>query len=112
VTLKRNLDKQIYLAAPFFHHSFFDSCIVFQKKCFDTYAGWGKQPLLKTAFARRKEACGAKWETSWEALFSKEISNPEDIKSAYEIIMTNFSREMGIVDYPFVPHTGKIPKNY
>lgn len=112
VSLKRSLDKQIYLAAPFFHDTFIVNCLQFQKNCFQTYAGWGKEPLLKTTFARRKEAFGSAWEPSWELLFSDEVTDPDAISSTYNAIMINFAQEMGIVDTPFVCRTGKFPKDH
>lgn len=111
VALKRSVDKSIYLASPFFSPDLISNCLAFQKACFQTYAGWGREPLLKTSFSRRKEAFGREWQTQWETLFSDQVSSPEMIKSAYDAIMVKFAEEIGIVTTPFVSRTGKFPKS-
>lgn len=96
VALKRRIDKKVYLAAPLFSPSFFENCMKFLNLCYATFQGWGEDAKLRTAFNRRKEAAGARWDSKWEDLFSDEVTDPREIRHAYGDVMRLFSEEMGI----------------
>ncbi len=98
VALKRRIDKKVYLAAPLFSPSFFQNCTTFLNLCYATFQGWGEDARLRTAFNRRKEAAGAKWDSKWEGLFSDEATDPREIRSAYGEVMRLFSEDMGITE--------------
>lgn len=106
VKMKRELDKEIYLAQPLFSPSFFLHCMEFVNLCYEPFVGWGKDAKLRTKFDRRKEA-NPQWKDSWEEMFSKnekdkngkdKISKLIEIKVAYKILMTSFSEEIGFVE--------------
>lgn len=111
VTLKRTIDKKIHLAAPLFSESFFSACMAFQNLCFETYNGWGHDALLKTKLERRKEANQSEWKVEWEECFSKNASDPKDIRDMYREIMESFATDIGVHPSFTVPHSGGVPGN-
>lgn len=111
VGLKRKVDKKIHLASPLFSPLFFEACMAFQNLCFETYAGWGVDALLRSQFERRKEAWGAKWDVGWEQLFSAKASDPTAIREAYKEVMEAFAIDLGVMNAPSVPHSGRVPGN-
>lgn len=93
---KREIDKKIYLAAPMFSKSFFDSCMTFQHLCFKPFNGTGQNAKLKTDFKDRKTFCIKPWKEEWVECFSPEISAESSIQAAYNDVMKCFSDEIGI----------------
>lgn len=110
VGLKRTIDKQIYLAAPLFSEEFFRSCMAYQAQCFETYNGWGKDALLRTAFERRLEA-RPDWHHEWEECFSYEAAEPNAVRAAYARVMQAFAQDIGVHPQALVPTTGVPPVN-
>lgn len=110
IASKRAIDKKIYLAAPLFSPCFFSTCMDFQNLCFEHFTGWGEDAKLKTKFERRKEVFGDDWNDNWDFLFSSDVPDPNQIRTAYRNIMQCFSDEMGI-NKGTVPPTGRIPVN-
>jgi hypothetical protein len=100
VRLKRRIDKKIHLAAPLFSPSFFEYCMNFMNLCYAMFQGWGEDAKLRTTFDRRKQAAGSKWEPTWDACFSGDVSKPSDVLIAYRAVMQSFSSEIGILDTP------------
>lgn len=96
VAMKRLVDKKIYLAAPLFPEIFFSACSRFVGLCFSTFQGWGQNATLRTPIERRKQAAGDAWEQGWNDCFSNDVTNVEAIRSAYQEIMSIFSREIGL----------------
>jgi hypothetical protein len=111
VALKRSIDKRVYLAAPLFSKEFFDSCMAFQSVCFATYNGWGRDASLNTHFERRREARQDDWRPEWESLFSQTQSTPAQVRSAYDLVMTSFARDIGVHNSFAIPQTGRPPEN-
>jgi len=111
VSLKRKIDKRVYLAAPLFPSSFFRACNDFQSLCFSTYGGWGTDARLRAKHERRKEIC-EEWLPSWDAYFSdaEDVADPEQIRIAYRRIMQEFAHAIGVEDATHPP-TGTIPGN-
>jgi hypothetical protein len=85
ITMKREIDKKIHLAAPLFSPSFFQSCNDFQNFCFETYTRWGQDARLRTQFDRRKEAWATGWVAKWENCFSDSPTDPRAIRKAYRL---------------------------
>ena len=111
VTSKRQIDKDIYLAGPLFSPSFFKACMHFQNLCFETYTGWGQNAKLKTHTERRRSAAGASWNAEWDQVFSDTVSDPKEIRQAYNDVMTCFGQEIGINDDLCIPSLGRVPGN-
>jgi len=111
VSLKRRLDKSIHLAAPLFSEDFFTACMNFQQHCFETYTGWGRDALLRTQFERRQDAYGDEWDSDWNDCFSSKISEPNDIRAAYQRVMKVFARDIGVHSTFVVPDSGIVPHN-
>ena len=112
VSLKRNLDRKIYLAGPLFPVSFFKACQTFQSLCFQTYGGWGVDARLRTSFGRRRDAASA-WSLACEDCFSdpQDVTDPANVKAAYARVMREFTASFeGICD-PEVLRTGTVPSN-
>lgn len=110
VELKRAVDKKIYLATPFFAPDFTEACSKFLGLCYTTFQNWGQDATLKTPLARRKEAAGASWKSEWDSCFSTESSSMEEIREAYQDIMSIFSREIGL-NPAGRPMLGRYPKD-
>ncbi len=111
VTLKRTLDKKIYLAAPLFSETFFSACMEFQNLCFETYTGWGRDALLRTKWQRRKDARSREWKAEWAECFSNSESDPKQIRNSYRKIMETFADDIGVYPSFVVPHSGGVPGN-
>ncbi|MGA3954316.1 hypothetical protein ACI2UN_24560 [Ralstonia nicotianae] len=111
VSLKRVMDKKIHLAAPLFSPEFFVACSKFQGLCFQTYSGWGRDPLLRTNYERRRDACRGGWKVEWSDCFSSIQSDPKEISAAYLELMTVFASDIGVHQSFKVPQSGHIPSN-
>lgn len=111
IRLKRVIDKKIHLASPLFSKVFFGACMDFQNLCFETYAGWGYDALLKTQWQRRKECTSAVWKEEWAECFSTKIANPKGIRDAYHKIMEQFAVDIGVHPGFVVPPSGRVPSN-
>jgi hypothetical protein len=109
VTLKRVMDKKIFLAAPLFSKSFFSACMEFQNLCFQTYTGWGRDALLRTQFQRRQETRPTDWNVEWNECFSTSLSEPEAIRDAYKRVMQAFAADIGVHPSSVVPDSGGVP---
>lgn len=111
VSLKRAIDKKVFLAAPLFSQPFFSACIEFQNLCFETYSGWGRDALLRAHFQRRQEARPNAWKEEWSECFSASVSEPRAIRDAYEKIMEAFAADIGVHPSYVVPKSGRVPAN-
>jgi hypothetical protein len=97
ISLKRKLDRQIYLAAPLFTVSFFDACQNFQSLCFQTYGEWGMDARLRTMWGLRKEF-QPEWLDDWQKYYcdSKDVTAPGNIQAAYLKVMNEFAANIGV----------------
>lgn len=111
VAMKRKVDKKIHLASPLFSKQFFSSCMDFQNLCFETYSGWGRDALLRTTVARRKEARPRDWNGEWDKCFSEQPSDPRAVRAAYSAIMAVLSEDIGVHPGASVPPSGRVPSN-
>jgi len=96
ILAKRVIDQKIYLAAPLFSPNFLTICLAFQDLCYETFTGTGGDARLKTDFEKRKLYSFKPWEETWEACFSRELSDEQAIQTAYQKVMDCFSDEIGI----------------
>ena len=107
VGMKRKIDKKIHLACPLFGKEFFSSCQEFQSLCFETYNGWGEDAKLRTQSWRRRDARGQTWRQEWDACFSDEVSDAEEIQHAYTNVMMVLARDIGVNEAFFTPDVVK-----
>jgi hypothetical protein len=113
ISLKRKLDRQIYLAAPLFTISFFDACQNFQGLCFQTYGAWGMDARLRTMWGQRKEF-QPEWHDDWEQYYcdSNEVTDPSQIQAAYTKVMNEFAANIGVSsDGAEAVTLGMVPRN-
>lgn len=103
VACKRALDKKVHLAKPLFSPAFFAASMAFQRVCFETYQGWGRDALLRTSPARRMQSRAADWKHEWLELFSKSHATSEEVRAAYDAVMEVFSIEIGVRDVTVTP---------
>lgn len=108
---KRDIDREVYLAAPLFSGEFFEACMAFQSICFSTYNGWGLDARLRTKFERRKASRPHDWRPEWEPLYCDEASALADVRAAYDRVMRAFATDIGVHDSFVIPPTGKSPQN-
>lgn len=96
VSLKRAIDKKIYLAAPLFSVEFFKACMQFQELCYESFNGWGQDALLRSHFERRRAARAKDWRSDWDTCYctSDNVTNPKDISAAYKRVMAAFARDL------------------
>lgn len=111
VLLKRTVDKKVHLAAPLFTGEFFAASMDFQSLCFETYTGWGRDALLRTAFVRRREGCLNDWKQEWDACFSIQVVEPNEIRHAYRRLMEAFAQDIGVHGTFLIPLSGNPPHN-
>jgi hypothetical protein len=111
VELKRAMDRKIHLAAPLFSQSFFGACMHFQNLCFETYAGWGRDALLRTHYERRQQARQSDWQAEWNDCFSSSPSDPKAIRTAYVEVMHEFASNIGVHPSFVIPPSGRTPHN-
>lgn len=112
IALKRVVDKKIYLASPLFDQEFFSACMAFQEMCFETYTGWGRDALLRTAFHRRQEGRPNDWDTEWETCFSTKVVEPASVRAAYHRVMEAFASDIGVHATFVAPLSGEPPANH
>jgi hypothetical protein len=112
ISLKRKLDRQIYLAAPLFTVSFFLACQNFQNLCFQTYGAWGMDARLRTQWGRRKEF-QLEWNDDWKQYYcdSKDVTDPRQIQIAYKRIMNEFATNFGVSSDAEAITIGIAPQN-
>jgi len=113
VSLKRDIDKKIHLAAPLFSQGFFSACTEFQNLCFEAFVGWGQNARLRTESKRRCEARPTDWKSEWNVCFAdrESVSDPHAIKDAYRQVMRALAVDMGVHPSFVIPHSGRIPGN-
>jgi hypothetical protein len=113
ISLKRKLDRQIYLAAPLFTIGFFDACQNFQGLCFQTYGAWGMDARLRTMWGQRKEF-QLEWHDDWEQYYCDltEVTDPSQIQAAYTKVMNEFAANIGVrSDGAEAITLGVVPRN-
>lgn len=99
VQKKRQLDKKIYVYSALFSQEMIYDYNNFIYYCFETYVGAGQDALIRTLIEsqdgdRRKVL--PNWDKSWDDLFSKSVFPTDEVRSAYQQLMTSFSRELGL----------------
>jgi len=111
VSLKRSIDKKIYIAAPLFSNEFFHACMEFQNLCFETYNSWGQDAKLRTNYLRHQQAKNGGWASEWADCFSDKASDPEEIHGAYNKIMSVFANDIGVHTQYVIPSSGRVPRS-
>lgn len=110
IEMKRNVDRNIYLAQPLFSQDFFNACMDFISCCYQTYTGWGNDAKLRSTFERRRSA-HPRWNPAWETCFSDNPSEPQDVRRAYQHVISVFAVEIGLDNAPPHIRAGRVPAN-
>lgn len=102
IDIKRKLDKKVFVYSPLFSPNFLPVYQAFIALCFEHYVGAGLDARLRTSVDRyddRRSSFPGVWDKSWDSMFSApaEQSDQDDVRKAYERLMTAFSSELGIV---------------
>jgi hypothetical protein len=99
VQKKRQLDKKFYVYAALFSPELIRVYNDFIHCCFETYISPGHDARIRTRVESpdgdRRKALPT-WETTWDGLFSERVSSKDDVKSAYQRLMTAFSLQLGL----------------
>jgi hypothetical protein len=113
VSRKREMDSIVHINAPLFSREFVNRYYEFINACYETYTGWGRDAKLRTLFENRKLALGTAWQPEWEECFVNPSSavDPNLIKKQYELLMKQFSTELGIGLDADLVSSGPIPAN-
>jgi hypothetical protein len=111
ISLKRKLDRQIYLAAPLFATSFFKPVRIFSIFAFRPTEGGEWMHACERMGGRRKEA-QPEWDDDWERYYcdSQDVTDPRQIQDAYSKIMNEFAISIGVSN-PDAITTGTVPRN-
>ncbi len=113
VQRKRLMDRIVHVNAPLFSKEFVQIYNDFINACYGTYSGWGQDAKLRTLSERRKAASGESWDSGWDACFAEKhnCADPKVVKSAYVLLMSRFSEELGVgLNSDHVP-SGRVPAN-
>ena len=101
VELKRKLDKKIYVYVSLFSEQFVRVYHEFIHECFETYTGAGHDAKLRTLLDHptggdRTKSSSVAWQSDWEKLFSTNASPLDQVRTAYETLMSRFAEELGV----------------
>jgi hypothetical protein len=94
IELKRTADRLFFSVAPLFSERAVDAYQEFMGACFETYAGWGRDALIRSGFVRRREARGASWNLEWSALFTH-AENEGITQSDQTAVRNGYDRLLG-----------------
>lgn len=100
--IKRRLDKRVYTYASMFSKDFKELYDGLINLCFEHYTGSGRDAKLRTSIGwngERKTALADVWDDRWDEMFCKDVdkNHAEEIKDAYELLMSRFASELGII---------------
>jgi hypothetical protein len=109
ISMKRQVDKKVHLAATLFSAEWFAACEAYQKLCFEAYRGWGRDAALRTNYQRRQEARARDWNIEWNNYFSDAVSDPKAVRKAYNRVMEAFARDIGMNSAFSPPVSYQIP---
>lgn len=115
VKLKRQLDQTAHISAPLFDEEFLALYNALIDTCFETFAGWGQDPLLRTYSGRRQVAMGVDWQAEWDRGFSsaEAASPPSQVKLRYADLMAYLARAMGAIQADaHMLGAGHLPRGY
>lgn len=93
---KRNIDKNIYLCAPFFSENILTPYNTLMGLCFEMFAGSGKDAKLRTDFQKRKPFFNGEWDNAWDVRFSGKTLPSATYFDAYHDLMSIFTKEIGL----------------
>ena len=113
VERKRKMDRIVHVNAPLFSEEFVTRYNDFINDCYRTYSGWGRDAQLRTLSDRRRKAAGDSWNTQWDVYFTDKhsCSSPQEVKSQYQLLMSCFSKELGVGFRSEQIPSGRIPTN-
>lgn len=98
ITLKRELDKTMYVSKPLFSDNFFANYLAFMELCFKTFVGIGEDAKLRTGVEKRRDnLVGHDWlPEDDQKFFPEERPSKDEIRKAYENLAVSFSKELGL----------------
>lgn len=101
IEIKRKLDKRIYVYASLFSRNFISIYNDFIHLCFETYTGSGHSAKLRTLLDHqmggdRRKSSSVAWQSDWDKLFSAKASPVEEVRRAYQILLSRFAEELGV----------------
>lgn len=102
VSLKRQLDRTLYSAAPLFNSKVIEAYDAFTKLCFQTFNRWGDDAKLRTGFYHRREHFPGQWMPEWDRYFDRKIDDSvtavelEAVRAAYTAILAALVGDMDL----------------
>jgi hypothetical protein len=104
LALKRELDRTFYANAPLFSSEFGEAYRDFMHTCFETFTGLGEDAKLRAnarlqwfeRTGRDHARGGGVWSDSWKEMFSEDPAEREVVAGAYERLMDEFARDVGV----------------
>lgn len=93
VAKKRAADKLMYLNRPYFSADFFDRYQHLINTCFEPFQGHGENAKLKSMAWEHKNV-HEYWDESWDTCFLDAPLDDDELRSAYDELVTQVSREL------------------
>ncbi|KAA1418248.1 hypothetical protein FE697_020675 [Mumia zhuanghuii] len=69
IALKRQLDREFFVAAPLFSPRVRQRYDAFLDDCYRTFGEWGTDPKVRSSALPRREVWRGEWDSSWDAMF-------------------------------------------
>lgn len=94
---KREMDRIVHVNKPLFSPAFFVRYESFIDTCYSMYTGRGRNAELRTSYIEHERSFGGPWQLEWYDCFAQDdLSDPTEVQSQYELLMSAFSVELGI----------------
>lgn len=97
VKKKREVDKLVYLAGPYFSDKFSTQYHHFIAVCFDTNQGHGKDAKLKTMLSAYKDVRDD-WDNQWDQNFMQASFDENKLKNSYAQLIKQLRSELNASD--------------
>jgi hypothetical protein len=94
IACKRECDRLVHLARPYFSPHFFTDYLHFIRTCFEHYQGHTVDAKIKSPLWEHQNAHTQQWDPSWDALFFDSPSSEAELWRAYENMLARVSEEL------------------
>jgi hypothetical protein len=93
IACKRQVDKRVHLARPYFSKQFFKDYLHFIRTCFEQYQGHAVDAKIKSPLWEHQNA-HPQWDHAWDTLFFDTPSSEESLWNAWESLLARVSDEL------------------
>lgn len=91
---KRECDRLVHLARPYFTPAFFTDYLHFIRTCFEHYQGHGVDAMIRSPMNEHQDVHPNDWDPQWSSLFYQTPSTEEQLWNAYERMLHRVSEEL------------------